>query len=81
MKIRRRITILLAALATATFMGPVASAETAPLSRPNPQEVIAAASPDVGSTVANAETNDDGFSARCDLIATSAAFAHVHDVQ
>lgn len=81
MKIRRRMTILLAALATATFMGPVASAETAPPSQPNPQEVIAAASPDVGGTVAKSKTSDDGFSARRDLIAASAAFAHVHDVQ
>lgn len=72
MKIRRRITILLAALAMATFMGSVVSAEKVPPSRPNPQEVIAAASPDVDGTVANAETNDDGFSARCDLIALPA---------
>lgn len=81
MKIRRRITILLAALAMVTFMGSVASAEKVPPSRPNPQEVIAAASPDVDGAIANAKTNDDGFSARRDLIATSAAFAHVHDVQ
>lgn len=81
MKIRRRMTIFLAALATATFMGPVASGETVPPSQPNPQEIIAAASPDVDGAIANAKTNNDGFSARRELIATSAAFAHVHDVQ
>lgn len=72
MKIRRGITILIAALATATFMGPVVSAETLPPSRSNPQEVIAAAFPDVGGIIANAKTSDDGFSARRDLIALPA---------
>lgn len=41
MKIRRLVTIFLAALATVTFMGPVASAETIPPSQPNPQETKA----------------------------------------
>lgn len=53
-------------------MGSVVSAETIPPSRSNPQEVIAAAFPDVGSIIANAKTSDDGFSARRDLIALPA---------
>ena len=77
MKIRRFVTIFLAALAPVTFMGPVASAETVPPSQSNPQETIAAASPDVDGIIANAKTNDAGFSARRDLIATSTAFVHV----
>ena len=76
MKIRKLVATFFIILTTAALTVPSASAETTSPSQP-PSTSLPATSPDVDGIIAKAKSSDVGFSARRNLIASSAAFMQV----
>lgn len=73
MKIRRFVTLLLAAFAAFAVVGPASAAPVMPVDK----APVGVPSPDVDAIIASAKINDPGFSKRRDLMATSGAFVQV----
>jgi hypothetical protein len=76
MKIRKLLATSFATLTMVTLGVPLASADAVPPSQP-PSASFATESPDVDGVIAKAKSDDAGFSARRNLIVTSAAFRQV----
>ncbi len=76
MKIRKLVATFFIILTTAALTVPSASAETTSPGQP-PSTSLPATSPDVDGIIAKAKSSDVGFSARRNLIASSAAFMQV----
>jgi|GEM_PF-3907940 hypothetical protein len=76
MKIRKLVAASFIILTTAPLTVPSASAETMSPGQP-PSTSLPATSPDVDGIIAKAKSSDVGFSARRNLIASSAAFMQI----
>ena len=76
MKIRKLVATSFIILTTAALTVPSASAETMSPGQP-PSTSLPATSPDVDGIIAKAKSSDVGFSARRNLIASSAAFMQI----
>ncbi|WP_338570154.1 hypothetical protein V7R84_14145 [Arachnia propionica] len=76
MKIRKLVATFFIILTKAALTVPSASAETTSPGQP-PSTSLPATSPDVDGIIAKAKSSDVGFSARRNLIASSAAFMQV----